>query len=112
MTSSAGASGLISSALPPRRVIASRIAARSTIAGTPVKSCMITRAGVKEISYDGRGLRIPVQQRLDVGARDVGAVLEAQQVLEQDLERIGQARDIVRTQRRQAPDLVGLQRPT
>jgi hypothetical protein len=31
-------------------VIASRIAARSTIAGTPVKSCMMTRAGVKEIS--------------------------------------------------------------
>ena len=50
MTSSAGASGLISSGSPPSRVIASRIAARSTTTGTPVKSCMITRAGVKAIS--------------------------------------------------------------
>ena len=33
--------------------MASRIAARSTIAGTPVKSCMMTRAGVNEISYEG-----------------------------------------------------------
>ena len=33
--------------------LASRIAARSTTHGTPVKSCRITRAGVKAISYDG-----------------------------------------------------------
>ena len=33
--------------------MASRIAARSTTQGTPVKSCMITRAGVKAISCDG-----------------------------------------------------------
>ena len=33
--------------------IASRIAAKSTIAGTPVKSCMTTRAGVNAISFDG-----------------------------------------------------------
>ena len=30
--------------------MASRMAARSTTAGTPVKSCISTRAGVKEIS--------------------------------------------------------------
>ena len=35
---------------PPRRTMASRMAARSTMHGTPVKSCMITRAGVKAIS--------------------------------------------------------------
>ncbi len=50
MTSSAGDSGLISSGLPPSLIIASRIAARSTMAGTPVKSCMMTRLGENEIS--------------------------------------------------------------
>ena len=44
----------------------------------------------------GRGLRVPVQQRFDVLARDVDAVLEAQQVLEQDLQRIGQAGHVAR----------------
>ena len=33
--------------------MASRIAARSTMAGTPVKSCSSTRAGVKAISRGG-----------------------------------------------------------
>ena len=55
----------------------------------------------------GRGGRIPLQQRLDVRARDAHAVLEAQQVLEQDLQRVGQARELVLRQRREAPDLVG-----
>ena len=53
MTSSAGTSGLISAGSPPIAAIASRIAARSTTAGTPVKSCMTTRAGVKAISSEG-----------------------------------------------------------
>ena len=53
MTSSAGTSGLIFFGSPPIADIASRIAARSTIAGTPVKSCITTRAGVKAISLDG-----------------------------------------------------------
>ena len=35
---------------------ASRIAARSTTAGTPVKSCSSTRAGWKEISVSGVAL--------------------------------------------------------
>ena len=43
-------------ASPPRSAIASRIAARSTTAGTPVKSCRITRAGVKAISSLGSAL--------------------------------------------------------
>ena len=53
MTSSAGASGLILVASPPRSAIASRMVARSTMHGTPVKSCMITRAGVNWISLSG-----------------------------------------------------------
>ena len=40
-----GTSGLIFCASPPSPRIASRIAARSTTAGTPVKSCISTRAG-------------------------------------------------------------------
>ena len=50
MTSSAGTSGLICLASPPSFWIAARIAARSTTAGTPVKSCNSTRAGMKAIS--------------------------------------------------------------
>ena len=46
ITSSAGCSGLIRSGSPPSSRIASRIAARSTMAGTPVKSCISTRAGI------------------------------------------------------------------
>ncbi len=53
ITSSAGASGLILVASPPRSTTASRIVARSTTAGTPVKSCMTTRAGVNWISVSG-----------------------------------------------------------
>ena len=53
MTSSAGICGLIAAASPPSATIASRMAARSTIAGTPVKSCRRTRAGRKEISWLG-----------------------------------------------------------
>ena len=53
MTSSAGFSGLILFGSPPSSVIASRMVARSTTAGTPVKSCMMTRAGVNWISTLG-----------------------------------------------------------
>ena len=53
MTSSAGASGLIFAGSPPMSAIASRMVARSTTQGTPVKSCMITRAGVNWISLLG-----------------------------------------------------------
>jgi len=52
MTRSTGTRGLIFSGLPPRRSIASRIAARSTTAGTPVKSCNSTLAGLNGISSD------------------------------------------------------------
>ena len=53
MTSSAGASGLTFDGSPPSSVTASRMVARSTTHGTPVKSCMITRAGVNWISVSG-----------------------------------------------------------
>ena len=54
MTRSTGTSGLIFDASEPSSSIASRIAARSTIAGTPVKSCISTRAGWNGISSEGR----------------------------------------------------------
>lgn len=53
MTISAGESGLIFAGSPPRAFTASRMVARSTTQGTPVKSCMITRAGVNWISSLG-----------------------------------------------------------
>ncbi len=53
ITRSTSTSGLIFSGSPPISAIASRIAARSTTAGTPVKSCISTRAGWKGISIEG-----------------------------------------------------------
>ena len=47
MTSSQGMSGLIFWGSPPSRAIALRMAARSTRAGMPVRSCMSTRASMK-----------------------------------------------------------------
>src|SRR6476620_7485728 len=51
MTSSTGCRGLTFRGSPPSFTIPSRIAARSTTAGTPVKSCRSTRAGVNAISF-------------------------------------------------------------
>ena len=53
MTSSAGARGLIFCGSPPSSAMASRMVARSTMHGTPVKSCITTRAGVNWISWSG-----------------------------------------------------------
>ena len=50
MTSSTGTSGLTLLGSPPSVLSASRMAARSTTQGTPVKSCMRTRSGVRAIS--------------------------------------------------------------
>ena len=74
--------------------IASRIAARSTTAGTPVKSCISTRAGRKAISRSELRVFSHSADRLDVVDRDGPAVLEAHQILEQHLHREGQARDV------------------
>ena len=92
MTRSTGMPGSIRRGSPPRSAIASRIAARSTIAGTPVKSCMSTRAGMNCSS------RVPASvaarersaSARDVVGADVRAVLVAQQVLEQDAQRVRQ----------------------
>ena len=50
---------------PPRRATASRRAARSTTAGTPVRSCMITRAGMNASRAPGprRPARPPARAR-------------------------------------------------
>jgi len=56
ITSSAGAKGLIWLGFPPSSATASRMVARSTTHGTPVKSCMTTRAGVNWISVLGCAL--------------------------------------------------------
>jgi hypothetical protein len=53
ITSSAGMCGLILAGSPSKSAIALRIAARSTIDGTPVKSCSSTRAGLKPSSRLG-----------------------------------------------------------
>ena len=54
MTRSTGVCGAMRAGSPPSAVMASRIAARSTTAGTPVKSCISTRAGRKAISRPAR----------------------------------------------------------
>ncbi len=56
MTISAGASGLMTAGSPPSSATASRMVARSTTTGTPVKSCITTRAGVNGISVSGSAL--------------------------------------------------------
>ena len=92
MTRSTGTSGLILAASAPSLAMASRIAARSTTAGTPVKSCIRTRAGRKAISCSTEPLfSIQAATALQVGLGDGHAVLVAQQVLEQHLHRARQA---------------------
>ena len=89
----------------------SRIAARSTTAGTPVKSCSSTRAGVKAISFCTLRRHVPAGERLDVLGIDEPRVLAAQQVLEQDLQRVRQPRHAGKPgllERRQAEDPAGL----
>ena len=55
-----------------------------------------------------RGLRlgIPVEERLDVGTGHIDAVFKAQQILQQDLQGIGQARHALGAQRRDIVNLV------
>ncbi len=65
------------------------------MAGTPVKSCITTRAGVKAISSVWSAVAFHVATASICSARDPLAVLVAEEVLEQDLERVGQAGDVV-----------------
>ena len=72
----------------------SRIAARSTTHGTPVKSCSRTRAGMKEISFSPIVFGSqPASARMS-SRLDERVVLAPQQVLEQDLQRERQPLDI------------------
>ena len=85
ITSSAGISGLIRAGSPPSSAIASRIAARSTTAGTPVKSCSSTRDGENEISCDGSACGSQVAT-----ARAPASSPARSDVLEQDAQRVRQ----------------------
>jgi hypothetical protein len=55
ITRSTGTSGLTPAGSAPARATAERMAARSTTAGTPVKSCISTRAGMNAMSAAGAG---------------------------------------------------------
>ena len=70
--------------------MASRMAARSTTAGTPVKSCSSTRAGMKEISFSVAPPAlggIPAGERANVVGADEAVVFVAQKIFEQHLQR-------------------------
>ena len=95
MTRSTGTSGLIFLASPPSLPMASRMAARSTTAGTPVKSCISTRARAEVDLLDRLAAVLqPVGEGCDVGLLDRGAVLVAQQVFQQHAQREGQAAEV------------------
>ena len=91
MTRSTGTSGLILRGSPPSARMASRMAARSTTAGTPVKSCISTRAGRKAISRSLLRVLQPVRHAANVVGGDGAAVLVTQQIFEQHLQRERQA---------------------
>ena len=71
--------------------MASRMAARSTTAGTPVKSCMRIRAGAKAISVSGSASASQPASASMSSGRDGDAVLVAEHVFQQHFERVRQA---------------------
>ncbi len=91
ITRSTGTRGLIFVGSPPSRFMASRMAARSTMQGTPVKSWRTTRDG-DEGHLDGVGrLRVPAREAEHVLLGDREAVLVAQRGLEDHADRVGEA---------------------
>ena len=103
MTSSTGTSGLTWAASPPRLAIASRMAARSTTAGH-AGEVLHEHAlggegdlvgGVARALAVALGVGAPGRHRHDVVGGHVRAVLVAQQVLQEDLDRVGQPGDVV-----------------
>ena len=94
MTSSTGWSGLIFVASPPSAAMASRIAARSTTHGTPVKSCRMTRAGVKLISLLGSAFASQFASAY-IGGENRLVVLAAEQVFKQDSKGVGESLEVV-----------------
>ena len=93
MTRSTGTSGLIFSASPPSAFIALRMAARSTTAGTPVKSCISTRAGRNAISCSRVFLLAHFENATMSAFLTVRSSSFAQHVLEQHLHRVRQLRN-------------------
>jgi hypothetical protein len=64
-------------------------------------------AGGRERNFvSGRGFWVPVEQCLDVAARDVDPVLEAEKVFQEDFQREGQAGKILALERGQAVDVI------
>ena len=95
------------------RCMASRMAARSTTAGTPVKSCSSTRAGMNAISFSvaPAALEGPACQGANIFGKNKPAVLVAQQIFQQDFQRKGQPRNIADSgalQHAQAVNFVGI----
>ena len=90
MTRSTGTSGLIFLGSPPARFMAERMAARSTTAGTPVKSWRRTRAGLKGISALEVDGGVPGGELADVGFGDLEAVEVAEAALQEDLDGVGE----------------------
>ena len=102
ITRSAGTSGLICAGSPPISAIASRMAARSTTTGTPVKSWSRTRAGRNGSSVVAVGcVRSPRREDREVVGRDEPAPRRrvTQRVLDQDLERVRESLELGNVER-------------
>ena len=84
MTSSTGCRGLMSAGSPPRVCMASRMAARSTTQGTPVKSCRRTRLGGEGDFFFGLGILVPGGEGADFFFADIASVFGAEKILEED----------------------------
>jgi len=85
-----GIRGLTRLGSPPRVLMASRMAPRSTTAGTPVKSALVRVRACRRFRGWARLLR-PSRRGIRCLRRDVDAVFAAEQVFEQDLEAEGES---------------------
>src|SRR4026209_1090756 len=99
MMRSTGTKGFTRPGSPPARSTALRIAARSTTAGTPVKSCIRTRPGLNAMSWAGPGQvaragEEPGRAGGDALARHIPGARSAKQVLEQDPHGVRQPSDV------------------
>src|ERR1039457_5306911 len=73
---------------------ASRMAARSTTHGTPVKSCNSTRAGMKLISLAAADPLAPRAAYSILGGGERGAPPSGGRIFQQDFDGEGQAGDV------------------
>ncbi len=100
ITRSTGTSGFTFAGSPPSRMMPSRIAARSTTAGTPVKSCIRMRAGLNGTSFVELALLQPADDGFRIIDGVAAAVLEPQHVLQQHFQADRQAGEIAERLRR------------